>query len=101
MTRAAAVLIDEGVPQNCKQPSLRIGSFLVLIPGAECLEHRLLHQVVGVGWIPAEAEGDPVQHIEVNERLPLEAGALLVYWRRHVWGRGVGHSRSEKAHAAP
>src|SRR3989442_3946322 len=34
MPGAAAVFIDEGVPQNGKQPSLRVGSFLVLVPGA-------------------------------------------------------------------
>src|SRR5204862_2281260 len=79
--------------------SLRVGSFLVLVPSAIGLEHRLLYQVIGVRGSPAEAEGHAVQHIEVHERLTLEAGALLVDWRRHVWGRGVGDSCYEKAGA--
>jgi len=69
MPGAAAVFIDEGVPQNGKQPSLGVGSFLVLVPGAIGLKHRLLDQIVGVGGVPAQAEGHPIQHVEVHQRL--------------------------------
>src|SRR3989442_270113 len=44
---AAPVFINKGIAQDGEQPSLRVGSFLVLVPGAVALEHVLLERAVG------------------------------------------------------
>src|SRR3989337_360056 len=75
---AAAVFINEGVAEDREQPPLGIGPLLVLVPGAVRLEQRFLHQVVGIGGVAREAQRHAVQHVEVHQRLALEAGPLFV-----------------------
>src|SRR5256712_2884708 len=75
---AAPVFINKGIAQDGEQPSPRAGSFLVLVPGAVRLEHGLLDQVVGVGGVAGQAQGDAVEGVEVDQRLLLEAGPLLI-----------------------
>src|SRR2546428_113180 len=75
---AAAVFINKGIAEDREQPPLGIGPLLVLIPGAIRLEHGLLDQVVGVGGIAGQAQGDPVEGVEVHQGFLLEARPLLI-----------------------
>src|SRR5262245_3120497 len=73
-----AVFINKGVPQDRKQPSLGIGSLLVLVPGAVGLEHGLLDEIVGVGGIAGEAQSHAVEDVEMHECFVFEARPFLI-----------------------
>ena len=85
---AAAVFINESVPQDRQQPALGVGAPLELMPGAVRLEHGLLDQVVGFRRIAGEPQRHPVQAVEMDQRLALEARPLLGVGRRRGGGRG-------------
>src|SRR5204862_4453825 len=85
---AAAVLINESVPQDRQQPALGVGAPLELMPGAVRLEHGLLDEVVGFRRIAGEPQGHPVQAVEMDQRLTLEARPLLGVGRRRGGGGG-------------
>ena len=68
----SAIVVDEGVAKDGQQPAARIRSGAVLLPGAICLEHCVLHQIFRECWIGGQTECDSVERVEVGEGFPIE-----------------------------
>src|SRR5690606_8337241 len=61
-----------GVRQDLEKPGLEVRAWLELIPRSHRLDERVLDEVLRVGGVPGQAGCDPVERIEVAERLGLE-----------------------------
>ena len=88
----APVVVDERVPQDGKQPALGVGSRAILLPRPVRLEHRVLHQVLGLSRVARETERDPIERVQVRKRFLVE---------RTNCGGGLGHGINLMADEVP
>jgi len=72
---------DGRVAQNLEQPGSKIRAWDELLAKAERAEVRILDQVLGVGRVPRQAQGRPIERVDVLQRLFIgEARLRGVRW---------------------
>jgi len=64
----AASMLEEGVSTDRRQPSPAVRARLEGVPVAIGAEKRLLHEIVRVGFVASERDGDAFQRCEVRKR---------------------------------
>src|SRR5205823_3945962 len=68
--------VDERVGEDAVQPRLEVGPLLEGVEGAIRLEIRLLHQILGIGWVPGHAQSGRVERRHVLHRLICERRSI-------------------------
>src|SRR5438128_12512947 len=58
---APAVLVDERVGEDPKEPGLQVRALPELVEGPERAKEGLLHQILRVRWVLGQAKGTRVQ----------------------------------------
>ncbi len=66
---AAAVLVDERVGQDPKEPSLQVRAGMELVPGPHRLDECVLDEILGFRRISRELAGYAVHGVQMSERL--------------------------------
>jgi hypothetical protein len=56
--------------------------------GAVGPQHRVLYEVLGVGGVPGDRAGHPVEHLDLGHHPAIERGLLVV-----GVDTGIGHGR--------
>jgi len=75
---ALAAAADEGIGEDAEEPGFRIGARLEPAKRGVCTGERFLDEVVGVGPVAGQAQGDGIQLSAVSEHVAFETpGPLL------------------------
>src|SRR5207237_7654757 len=77
---------EEGVPQDLEQPGAEVGSRLEPMGEAEGPEVGLLDQVLGLGRVAGQIDGEVEERVQVLEGLPFEVGLGHGYCSNHSGG---------------
>ena len=68
----AFVVVNEDVPHNGVQPPFHGGTLLEVVFVAQGLHHGVLNQIVGIGPISGETEGETTQEVRLADQELIE-----------------------------
>ena len=66
------VVVDEDVPHDGVQPPFHVGPLLEVVLVTQGLHHGFLDQIVRIGPIPGETEGETTQEVRLADQELIE-----------------------------